>query len=255
MQFLSLAVCAIFLVCNIATVSPTAYSCDPNSSCGCSKNETSVTSRIVGGEIASNHAWGWAVSFRRDGSHICGASLLSDSVAITAAHCVDGYTSVPWRFSILVGTNYLSSTNGAQTRTVSKITAHPNYIARTNDFDIALLEFPALSSSSNIAYICLPQANVDPFQTNDNLVAVGWGVLAFGSNVVSNSLRQVTVQAIASNTQDCIRGDISNTNVQFCAGVSGGGKGNVFPSWFTSAEEMKGTSLSQILVKVIVVVH
>ena len=227
MQFVYLSVCAVFLVCNIATVSSTSYTCDVTSSCGCSTSPVSVTAKIVGGEIAPDHAWKWAVSLQQYQSHICGASLLSNTVAITAAHCVVGYTSWPSLFSIRAGSNYRTGSDG-QTRTVSKITMHPNYNSRTNDFDMALLEFPALSSSSNIGYICLPPTNVDPFRTNDNLVAIGWGVLASGSSISPSALRQVTVQAVASNAQSCINGEISNTNVQFCAGVSGGGKGKLF---------------------------
>lgn len=223
MYHLCLSVCALFLFVNIETIaSSTIYSCNRNSSCGCSTTETIVSARIVGGELAPNHAWGWAVALYRSRAFICTGSLLNDRFAVTAAHCVDGYENNPSIFMVLVGTNYLNGTGG-QLRTVTKVYKHPNYNDQTFDNDIAILEFSALASSSNLAYICLPSANVDPFSVDNDLVAVGWGVLVSGSNDVSKALRQVTVQAVSSSAYSCAR--MRATSNQFCAGVSGGGKG------------------------------
>ena len=52
--------------------------------------------RIVNGEKAEYGEWPWQVSLRQWNvtafRHKCGAVLLSDNWAVTAAHCVDGST-------------------------------------------------------------------------------------------------------------------------------------------------------------------
>lgn len=46
--------------------------------------------RIVGGSSADITSYPWQLSLRRSGSHSCGASIISSTWALTAAHCVEG---------------------------------------------------------------------------------------------------------------------------------------------------------------------
>jgi secreted trypsin-like serine protease len=215
-----------FLLFFINSNSGTTYTCDSTSSCGCSTASTVVTARIVGGEIAPNHAWGWALSLQQYGSQRCTAVLISSEYALTAAHCVNGVSVST--LTILAGTNDLSDTSGiAQRRQILGFTMHPDYNSAQNTYDIAVLYFSPLSVPANgtVSFICLPASGVDSFTTGSNVVAVGWGVTAENSETPSNSLQQVTVQIVASTSADCLRVPIYNANVQLCAGVSGGGKG------------------------------
>ncbi len=56
------------------------------------------------------------------------------------------------------------------------------------------------------------------------MVAVGWGTLSEGGTLPM-TLQQVTVQTVAYNASTCV-GYNTDWQVQLCAGVSGGGKGN-----------------------------
>lgn len=221
----------LVLFSSTGSIDGTSYQCNTNSTCGCAAETTTVSARIVGGEQAADHSWGWIVSLQREGKHTCGASLIADDHVVTAAHCVYGIVASISTLSIVAGTNYLdqASSANAQRRTVEKITIHPNYNPFLYVNDIAVLHFSPLSISndSNLAFICLPAYDQDPYQVNTDLVAIGWGRLTSGNGPVSNSLQQVTVKAFSSTSADCIRAPIVNTTVQFCAGISTGGKGTV----------------------------
>ena len=63
----------------------------------------SFVSRIVGGEEARPNSWPWQVSLRRDGQHICGASLVNRYWVVSAAHCVF-QSSDSKRYTLALGT-------------------------------------------------------------------------------------------------------------------------------------------------------
>jgi len=199
------------------------YSCLSNVTCGCSLN-SAVLTKIVGGEPAVTDTWGWAVSIRTGNSHICGGSLISSTLILTAAHCLISIRSIK-SLHINVGSKYLSSRR--QQESASNIYIHRDYDSNTMANDIAIIE---LSSSINmddlsVALICLPPiVDTEYPPTNATVVAIGWGVLSSGDKAPSDSLQQVTLQIISYTNLDC-RTSVSNDNIQFCAGVQGGGKG------------------------------
>ncbi|CAF3040273.1 unnamed protein product [Rotaria sp. Silwood2] len=207
-------------------INDTTYKCDPSISCGCSISTTSVTSRIVGGEAASDYAWGWIVSLQENGQHICGATLLTSEYVVTAAHCVDDAMNNTSILSILAGINYLNNVSipTIQRRSIISITRHPNYVSSDWRNDIAVLKFSPLTTSSNskIAFICLPKQDEDPFQTNADLVAIGWGYKSEFVHVLSDYLRQVTVQEFASTSTYCQESGMVDSSAQFCAGAIAG---------------------------------
>ncbi|UJR23038.1 hypothetical protein I4U23_026064 [Adineta vaga] len=210
------------------TVQGTMYSCNTTAPCGCSQSKVNINARIVGGEPAVSHSWGWAVSIRRQSTrHFCGGSILSSHYILTAAHCVDGVYLSSTELTVAVGTDSLYDNEG-QRIIVSKIYMHPQYNAYTKENDIAILKLKKSISfgNKNIAKLCLPSlSGIDGTSfpwTKSKLVAIGWGHTTTGG-VASNVLQQVTVNAVGNQERKCSN-SIKNTNLQFCAAVNGGGK-------------------------------
>lgn len=185
----------------------------------------------MGGERAQNEAWTWMVSLQYKGFHVCGASLISDEYAISAAHCFEDLDSNPATWSILAGTNYLktrSANDDFHQRSLTEIHVHRDYRSESDDNDIAIMRFAPLPTGSNVttSSICLPDSERDPFDVGTNLIALGWGDVYEGNGKVQNDLRQVTIKAVSSRSKDCQRVEITNPKLKFCAGVRGGGKGS-----------------------------
>ena len=224
-----LAVFLLFVYLHTFSVDATLFSCNTTLSCGCSRANANINARIVGGEVAVDHSWGWAVSIRSYfGNHVCGGMIISPRYVLTAAHCVEDYIFSANRLSIVVGSNSLNGADG-QRFTLTRIISHPSYNSGTKENDIAILQLSGAIDfkNNNVAKICLP--NVTPTEQSrypivtESVVAIGWGHTTFDGDF-SNSLQQVTVKTVASKESKC-KVSIRNTNLQFCAAVNGGGKG------------------------------
>ncbi|CAF0944603.1 unnamed protein product [Rotaria sordida] len=200
------------------------YSCNSSASCGCSSNSAAVT-RIVGGESAGTSTWGWAVSISIRGTSLCGGAILSSSWIITAAHCVSGISAS--QVTVYAGSNTRYS---GQSRVASSITVHPSYVNTTKVNDIALIRLstPLTMSSSTVKIICIPSVSSATLLASEwpsadlYVVAVGWGTLWEGGSLPT-ALQQVTVQTIDYRQSSCTS-VLNNRAMQFCAGISGGGK-------------------------------
>ncbi|CAF2825813.1 unnamed protein product [Rotaria sp. Silwood2] len=197
------------------------YSCWTNATCGCSLNLPILT-KIIGGEEATMNSWGWVVSIRFRNNHICGGSLISSELVLTAAHCLVSIKTLS-SLSVTAGSNYLSIIN--QQRSVSEISIHQNYNSMTyvNDIAIIRLSSPFDMNDRSLAVICLPPPILEYPPNDTTVIAIGWGVLSTNEKTSSNTLQQVTLKTIANTISTCLV-SIHNESGQFCAGVQGGGK-------------------------------
>lgn len=206
-----------------AAASMLFYPCSSNQTCGCSLN-SAVLTRIIGGEQAETDTWSWTVSIRVGNSHICGGSLISSTLVLTAAHCLKTIKS-PSSLTINTGSKYVAVIR--QKRSVSNIYLPRNHIPNTFVDDIAMIRLSSAvdMADRSVAYICLPSVtNREYPPVGTPVVAVGWGVLAPFSRTPSSTLRQVALRTVSPIAASC-RTMIYNTNSQLCAGVHGGGKG------------------------------
>ncbi|OQY47343.1 MAG: hypothetical protein B6242_05205 [Anaerolineaceae bacterium 4572_78] len=180
---------------------------------------------IVGGGPADPDAYPWMLSLQMNGAgHFCGASLISDEWALTAAHCIEGGYWQP--DYVVVGRYDLTTTDGEEIDVVEVI-MHEDYGNSANDIGLMRLEH---APESPVPFI--------PMVTGDNdavgvwATVIGWGAL-YSGGPSPDELYEVDVPIISN--EDCntsypgqisddmiCAGDLENGGIDSCQGDSGG---------------------------------
>ncbi|XP_035120984.2 suppressor of tumorigenicity 14 protein isoform X1 [Callithrix jacchus] len=155
--------------------------------CDCGLRSFTRQARVVGGTDADEGEWPWQVSLHALGQgHICGASLISPSWLVSAAHCyIDdrGFRySDPTQWTAFLGLHDQSKRSApeVQERQLKRIISHPSFNDFTFDYDIALLELEQpVEYSSVVRPICLPDAS-HVFPAGKAIWVTGWGHTQYG---------------------------------------------------------------------------
>ncbi|XP_063829168.1 transmembrane protease serine 9-like [Ostrinia nubilalis] len=188
--------------------------------------------RIVGGEDSLPAEFPWAASLWRQGTHQCGATVLSDRWLLTAGHCIcsvfdEFYKSK--QLTVVVGyTDITSSKDG--TEALSQIIPHPEYRCNRKANDVALLKtVRQLKWTEDLRPACLPQPKADDFSGTTATVA-GWGFTnedrAIGSR--PNVLQKTSVVVVTND--ECNQwyqsqgSKVKIIPTQMCAGHEQGGR-------------------------------
>merc|ERR1719341_2941740 len=104
--------------------------------------------RIVGGEDASYGEFPHQIMLLRggpDGSLMCGGSLVSSNMVVTAGHCCDGQSAR--RLGVAVGSHKLHSMDSDQENIqVSRVILHEDYDSFNILNDICLLELESAAT-------------------------------------------------------------------------------------------------------------
>lgn len=185
-----------------------------------------VDNQIIGGTNAEEGKWVWQLSQERlsgtTWSHSCGASLLSGTKALGAAHCVNGasYTNIR-----VVAGLYQRGDTGISAY-LTGFTMHYAYDTgpETYNNDIAIM---TLSESIGeiaglIGYGTLPPDNTDQM-AGRTCTITGWGRTS-SSSQLPNTLQQAYTTVITTDECNSLMSSVSGVNVwdgQICMYTSG----------------------------------
>jgi len=153
------------------------------------RNNNGLGARIQGFKEGESQMGEWphmCAILREEGgvkTFQCGASLISPSVVLTAAHCVQKFRDSPGQLVVRCGewdTQTDTEPFPHQDRLVTKLTVHPEFNARSLANDYAVLFTTAdFVLDYNVDTICLPR----PGENFDGrrCFATGWGKDKFGA--------------------------------------------------------------------------
>ncbi|XP_045613320.1 uncharacterized protein [Procambarus clarkii] len=155
------------------TLEPEPAKVNRNCECG---HSNSPRHKIVGGEETYEHHYPWMVSVQlsKTKKHFCGASIISDSFILTAAHCTD--MLLPFELLVRVGDHDLTTNDVSRELSlpVYEIYQHPGYNRVTTDNDISLLRVKMpLTLTWRISPICLTPPDLTFYR--ESVIVMGWG--------------------------------------------------------------------------------
>ncbi|XP_053886599.1 transmembrane protease serine 11C-like [Malaclemys terrapin pileata] len=186
-----------------------------------SKSKSSSTSERVVGGLASAELgdWPWQASLRQNNIHRCGATLISNTWLLSAAHCFRKANN-PRLWTVTFGTLLRPS---RMKRFVKAIIVHEKYRYPAHNYDIAIVKLSkGVDFTNTVHRVCLPDPS-QIFPYNSDAVITGWGALS-DDGPSPNVLREATVKLIDSNT--CNRKEVYDgviTPGMLCAGYLEGG--------------------------------
>ncbi|XP_061071970.1 suppressor of tumorigenicity 14 protein homolog isoform X1 [Conger conger] len=180
--------------------------------------------RIVGGEDADIGEWPWQVSLHfRTSGHVCGASIISDTWLLSAAHCFkyapEYHDAQNWQTYSGMHDQY--DHDDVQMRKVKNIISHPDYNQMTYDYDIAMMELSEpLEFTNTIHPICLPD-RTHFFPPGMPCWVTGWGTLREGGRT-ARVLQKAEVKVINDTVCNVVtEGQV--TSRMLCSGFLSGG--------------------------------
>ncbi|XP_026746125.1 collagenase-like [Trichoplusia ni] len=119
-------------------------------------------SRIVGGTATAVGTYpflvGLVITLSNGGTSVCGSSMLSNTRALTAAHCWFDGRNQARQFTLVFGSARLFS--GGTRVATSRVQMHGNYNPNTLSNDVAMILFGHVSYTNVIQAVALPTGSL-----------------------------------------------------------------------------------------------
>lgn len=177
---------------------------------------TLIASKVVGGQVVTDH-YGFMASLQTlNGRHFCGGSLIHPKWILTAGHCID--EGLPERIQIGEKKIAPKNENGHITSALQGI-LHPSFdhgpFVLENDIALIELEEPCF----NCDYLNFSKGVQS---LNTLLTAMGWGAI-HEDGPLSSELLSVQVPYVSIDKCMSYYGSNVNQQYHFCAGYHSGG--------------------------------
>jgi len=148
--------------------------------------------RIINGEETGDNEFPWIVMIRA-GTSICGGTIISKKLILTAAHCVNEKENLKSADTMEVFTEKHLLKSGGQEFGVEKVFSHEDYNPATFKNDIAVLLLKnELTFSDNVTSVFLPKDDLQNPEEGTEVIAAGWG-LTDANGELSDTLQKVTL--------------------------------------------------------------
>ncbi|XP_025836493.1 chymotrypsin-2-like [Agrilus planipennis] len=156
--------------------------------------------RIIRGQNAVRDQFPYQVSLRwgflSTPSHMCGASIISPSMVLTAAHCIEDYGT----YTVVAGLlNRVESTSSTQSRSVRSIISHENWPGGSDPgpWDIALMRVTTpFTLTSSVQPVGLPNQGDN---VSGSVVISGWGRTSSSVSTLPRTLQYVNLEILPNN--------------------------------------------------------
>lgn len=177
------------------------------------------TPNIINGVDTDISEYASSLSMQTLGQHFCGAVLISEQYALTAAHCFD---ALDFSGVIMVGGKTNLYSNGGKSVFVESAYLHASYDADLVTNDIAVVK---LGSPLNFEFADFTGTSIS---VDEDVTSVGWGLTS--PNGRSSKILQSTEQRVYEDTSCsaviigsviCAKSPTLDTTT--CNGDSGGG--------------------------------
>uniref|UniRef100_A0A182QQJ2 Peptidase S1 domain-containing protein n=1 Tax=Anopheles farauti TaxID=69004 RepID=A0A182QQJ2_9DIPT len=184
--------------------------------------------RIVNGKTVSIESLPFILRLRANGQGICGASVISNWYALTAAHCLENYPD-PSEITLYGGST--SQRSGGIVFQAEEIVIHPKYRKSPMDYDVAIVgvETP-FTGYKNIAPVALQDVDLPSSSGPTMCYAAGWGLTNYQLKTSPDNLQQAWFRLLSFNECRDVYEDITprviciveGKAVDVCNGDSGG---------------------------------
>jgi len=189
--------------------------------------------RIVGGDDAKLGQYPWQAGVwytKKSGEQtvkpFCGATLITPTVVLTAAHCFPDNTDPTQHYIKLGDLTVGKKDRGEKSMAIKRIIKHPMYDEETYMHDIAIVVLKKKTKfTKNLKPACIPERNVLP----SSCYISGWGATA-EEGATAKVLQHVSVPTVANSQCNSVYktkidqdGEIITRNMR-CAGYEEGKK-------------------------------
>ena len=187
-----------------------------------SQSAAAVNLRIIGGSEAQLEQYPFIAALVPSGGTatdaFCGASVLSPTWILTAAHCLEGTQAAS--VQVLTGADNLERASEGERIAVKRIINHPQYDSRNVSNDIALLELVSPTRATVVS--AASAADQSLFASGQPVSVAGWGDRTDGNRDYPSQLHSVNLSISAFGQCSTAYGGLSS--VHLCAGVADGSK-------------------------------